>query len=144
MGEIIGAAIAIAALAFTMLSGLGVATAYSARADISTIATQAEKDMAVQGGYTSGVQAALIAALAARGFTAEPTIQVSPEGPDYYGQTFTITLYYPLTVGLGGAKVPAPLEVSVPGVSTYPCTAAEAQAGPCTAPATITPSTGSP
>ena len=139
MGEIIGAAIAIAALAFTMLSGLGVATAYSARADLATIATQAEKDMAVQGGYTAGVQAALLAALAARGFTAQPTIQVSPNAPDYYGETFTITVDYPLTVGLGGAQVPAPIEVSVPGVSTYPCTAAEALVGACTAPPVVTP-----
>ena len=144
MGEIIGAAIAIAALAFTMLSGLGVATAYSARADIATIATQAAADMGVQGGYTSGVQAALLAALAARGFMAEPTIQVSPNAPDYYGETFTITVDYPLTVGVGGVQAPAPIKVSVPGVASYPCTATEAQAGACTAPATITPPTGAP
>ncbi|MHB1787604.1 MAG: hypothetical protein ACYCS7_16000 [Acidimicrobiales bacterium] len=143
MGEIIGAAIAIVALAFTMVSGLTVATAYSARADISTITTQAAADMSVNGGYTSAVQAAILAALAARGFTAQPTIQVSPQGPDYYGQTYTITIDYPLTVDMAGAQVPAPIQTSAPGVSTYPCTATEAQAGACTAPATITPlSTG--
>ena len=82
MGEIIGAAIAIAALALTMVSGLAVATAYSARADISQVAQSAAGEMAVEGGYTSGVQAAIVAALAARGFTAQPTIEVSPQGPD--------------------------------------------------------------
>lgn len=137
MGEYIGAVISIFALALTVLSGVALASGYEARATLSAITAQASADMAVDGGYTADVQAAIKAALAAHGLTGAATASVAPAGPDYYGQTYTVTIDYQLPVILPSGAITVPLTTSAPGVSTYPCTAAEAGAGGCAAPAVI-------
>ncbi len=137
MGQYIGGAISIFALAITLLSGMALAGAEQARATISAITTQASKDMAVDGGYTAAVQAAIQAALVAHGLNGSATASVTPGGPDYYGETYTVTIDYQLPVILPGGAVTVPLSTSAPGVSTYPCTAAEASAGGCAAPPVI-------
>ncbi len=137
MDQYIAGVISIFALAITMLSGMALAGAEQARATLSAITTMASKDMAVDGGYTAQVRAAIEAALAAHGLQGSATAVVTPAGPDYYGQTYTVTIDYQLPVILPGGDITVPLSTSAPGVSTYPCTAAEASAGGCAAPPVI-------
>lgn len=142
MGDVIGAAIAIVALAFTMLSGFALSIAYEARATLSAITVQASEDMAIDGGYTSAVQQVITAALAAHNLNGQASAVVTVNNGNstntaLYGQTFTISITYQLPVILPNGAITVPITTSTPGISTYPCAPAQAVAGTCTAPASI-------
>lgn len=142
MGELIGAVISLFALAVSMLSGVALAGAYEAKATLSAITVQAAADMAIDGGYTSSVQQAIAAALAAHNLNGQATVVVMANNGNstntaLYGQTFTIWITYQLPVILPNGAVTVPITTSAPGISTYPCAPAQAAAGTCTAPASI-------
>lgn len=137
MGEYISGAIAIFAVALTVLSGVALSAGMAARATLSSITTMAAADMAVDGGYTSQVQSAVQSALATHNLTGTATLTVYPNAPAYYGDTYTVAITYDLPVILPNGLLTVPVTTSAPGVSTYPCSAGQAGAGSCAAPATM-------
>ncbi len=142
MGQYVSAAFAIVLLALVTVSGMSLAGAFEARATVSTITVMAAADMSVDGGYTSAVQAAIQSALVAHGLSGTANVSVmvnngTSNNTAWYGDTYTISITYQLPVGLTGGSVTIPVTTTAPGVSTYPCTATQAGAGNCTAPASI-------
>ena len=142
MGQYVSAAFAIVLLALVTVSGMSLAGAFEARATLSTITVMAASDMAVDGGYTPAVQAAIQSALAAHGLSGTATVSVmvnngASNNTAWYGDTYTVSITYQLPIALTGGSVTIPVTTSAPGVSTYPCTAVQAGAGNCTAPSSI-------
>lgn len=142
MGEYISGAIAIFAVALTVLSGVALSAGLAARATLSAITAQASADMAVDGGYTAEVRSAVQSALAAHGLTSTATVNVMVNNGNstnaaYYGETYTVAITYDLPVILPSGLLTIPVTTSAPGVSTYPCSAGQAGTGSCAAPATI-------
>ena len=142
MGQYVSAAFAIVLLALVTVSGMSLAGAFEARATVSTITVMAATDMSVDGGYTPAVQAAIQSSLTAHGLSGTASVSVmvnngQSDNTAWYGDTYTVSITYELPIALTGGSVTIPVTTSAPGVSTYPCTAAQATVGNCTAPSSI-------
>lgn len=125
LSEIIGAVFGLILLFFTTTGGLAMASAYSARTELSQIVAETAREMSAEGGFTQAVQQSLIQALQQNHLDPQQAeVLVQPDQFLPYGSTFSVGIAYPVPIHVAGVTAfDVVVKAEQQGVSLYPCTA---------------------